>query len=117
MDRWRAGTRDQCWQSQREDELREAALADGTQAERKELGFNAPLPSPSSYFGDDFELAPGNVEQMIQWREQVYMGKKGGPSIVHANEILEAAGAEIVPQASLPELIRTRVVAPSPAGI
>jgi hypothetical protein len=90
VDKWRAGTRDQC---------------------RNELEFNAPLPSPSSYFGRDF--VQGNEGQMTEWRKQVYNGKKGGPSIVLANEILVAAGAEIVPQAELPELIRTRVAAPN----
>ncbi len=80
-----------------------AALAVEAKAEGR---FNAPLPSPSSYFGGKFEL--GNKAQIKEWREQVYKGYKGGPSIVHANEILKAAGAEIVPQAELPELIRRR---------
>ncbi len=87
MDRWRAGTCTQC--------------AEGL--------FNAPLPSPSSYFGDRFEQ--GNEEQIKEWREQVYKGYKGGPSIVHANEILRAAGAKIVSGQRLQQdlqLIRTR---------
>ena len=109
VDRWRAGTSEQCKGSQA---AVTAALAGGAKAEGR---FNAPLPSPSSYFGDLFEQ--GNEEQMKEWREQVYKGYKGGPSIVHAKEILEQAGATIVQQADLPQLIRTRVVAPSPAGI
>jgi hypothetical protein len=105
VDRWRAGTSEQVQESHRQ-----VALAGMGKAEGR---FNAPLPSPSSYFGDLFELAPGNEGQIKEWREQVYKGYKGGPSIVLAKKILEQAEAEIVPQAELPERIRTRFAAPN----
>jgi hypothetical protein len=97
VDRWRAGTREQCKASQA---AVAAAEAGGAKAEGR---FNAPLPSPSSYFGDKFKQ--GNEEQMKEWREQVYKGYKGGPSIVHANKILEQAGAVILQQADLQKLL------------
>jgi hypothetical protein len=59
---------------------------------------NAPLSTLSEYFGTAFEQAtPESQALMIsEWRRAVYEGHHGGPSILEANRILEAAGVRLL---------------------
>ena len=61
---------------------------------------NAPLSTPSEYLGTAFEQAtPEGQALMIsdsEWKRAVYEGHHGGPSILEANRILEAAGVRLL---------------------
>jgi hypothetical protein len=62
------------------------------------LAFNAPLSTPSEYFGETnfTQATPDEKASMTKkWKQAVYEGHKGGPSIPETNRILEAAGIQL----------------------
>ena len=60
---------------------------------------NAPLPTPSEYFGidaSDFERAEDRASMISEWKRAIYEGKKGGPPVDVCETILEAAGVKVL---------------------
>jgi hypothetical protein len=60
---------------------------------------NAPLSTPSEYFGidpSDFERAENRASMMSEWKRAVYEGNKPGPPVDVCETILKAAGVKVL---------------------